>query len=74
MLAGWPRYLVPEPGPTQKVAEVMSQWLGSIDYEELEDFEATSRKFELAENEKRQAKRARKKARPRDDRDEGGQG
>lgn len=60
-------------GPTEKVAEVLSQWLQSIDYDE-ENFEATRRRLEAAEEEKRQAKKLRKEARPKDHREEGGQG
>ena len=61
-------------GPVDKVAKVMSQWLGSIDYDEQENLEATARRSEAVEKEKLQAKRLRKATRPTDYRDEGGQG
>ena len=56
-------------GPVDKVAEVMSQWLGSIDYDEQDELTANA-----VEDEKRQAKQVRKAARPKDHREEGGQG
>ena len=55
-------------GPADKVAEVLSQWLGTIDHHEQE---LTP---EAIEEGKRQAKIDRKAARPKDNRDEGGQG
>lgn len=56
-------------GPTAKVVEVMSQWLGSIDYDEQDELTP-----EAIEAGKRQAKIDRKAARPADNREEGGQG
>ena len=56
-------------GPTEKVAEVLSQWLGTIDYDEQD--EPTPKAIEEG---KRQAKIDRKAARPADNREEGGQG
>ena len=57
-------------GPAAKVAEVLSQWLGTIDYDEQAD-ELTPQAIEEG---KRQAKIDRKAARPKDNREEGGQG
>ena len=56
-------------GPVDKVTEVMSQWLGSIDYDEQDKLT-----IEAIEQGKRQAKIDRKAARPKDHREEGGQG
>ena len=50
-------------GPAPKVAEVLSTWL-----------DANARRLEADENRKQQAKRMRKAARPKDHREEGGQG
>jgi hypothetical protein len=60
-------------GPADKVAEVLSAWLTSIDYDEPDEFEKGS-KEQQSEEEKRKAKRLRKLARPADHRDHGGQG
>ena len=56
-------------GPVAKVAEVLSQWLGSIDYDQQDELTP-----EAIEAGKRQAKIDRKAARPEDNREEGGQG
>ena len=56
-------------GPTKKVVEVMSQWLGSTDHDEQNELTP-----EAIEEGKRQAKIDRKAARPEDNREEGGQG
>ena len=56
-------------GPVAKVAEIMSQWLGSIGYDEQNELTP-----EAIEQGKRQAKIDRKAARPADNREEGGQG
>ena len=56
-------------GPTEKVAQVLSQWLGRIDYDEQDELSP-----EAIQAGKRQAKIDRKAARPEDNREEGGQG
>jgi hypothetical protein len=61
-------------GPKDKVAKVLCRWLGSIDYGEREDAHLFAPEMEPGEAEKRDAKRARKLARPKDHREEGGQG
>jgi hypothetical protein len=60
-------------GPPDKVIEVLSQWLASIDADEREE-PYISAPVDAAEAEKRLAKQLRKIARPKDHRDEGGQG
>jgi hypothetical protein len=61
-------------GSREKVTEVLSQWLASIDLDEREDAHLFAPEMEPGEAEKRDAKRARKLARPKDHREEGGQG
>jgi hypothetical protein len=61
-------------GPQHKVAEVLSQWLESVDEDEREDTQTVSQETDADEAEKQRAKRLRKTARPKDHRDEGGQG
>ena len=61
----WARNL----GPQERVVEVLSQWLAAIDAPQVK-----GRRLAAVEDEKRQAKRSRKMARPKDHRDEGGQG
>lgn len=65
----WARNL----GPQDQVARVLSQWLVSIEHNE-QGQRPTARRLGPSEDDKRLAKRLRKAARPKDHRDEGGQG
>lgn len=60
-------------GPKDNAADVMSQWLGSIDHDETAQPLRHSL-ISLSEIKLRLAKRARKAAQPEDHREEGGQG
>ena len=61
-------------GRTEQAAEVMSQWLGSIEDGERSGTPSAASQPDLREIKQQLAKRARKAARPADHRDEGGQG
>jgi hypothetical protein len=61
-------------GPIEKVAEVLSKWLVSLDLDEREGAHMSAPELDADEADKRQAKKLRKLARPQDHRDEGGQG
>ena len=60
-------------GPTEKVADVMCRWLASTQSNQPHEPHETMG-FNLQGVSRRLAKRARKAARPKDHRDEGGQG
>jgi len=62
-----------EPRASDKVAEVLSQWLGAIDYEQRDEVQDDISE-QQSENEKREAKQFRKLSRPSGHREEGGQG
>ena len=65
----WTRNL----GQQDKVAEVLSQWLRSIEHDE-DGLQGSEGRLAEIEDDKRQAKRSRKAGRRKDDRDEGGEG
>ena len=60
-------------GPTEKVADVMCQWLGSIRTNEPGELHETMG-FDLDEVKKQLAKHQQKAERPKDHGEEGGQG